>query len=79
MDALAEDAPGALQATVRVGLATDPASYLVEVPWEAARLRAEVLLAAFLDDITCPSKAHLLRPFRHALRVLAHHLAHWSG
>ena len=51
VDALAEDARGALRATVRVGLATDPASYLVEVPWEAARLRAEVLIAAFLDDI----------------------------
>ena len=32
VNALAEDARGALRATVRVGLATDPASYLVEVP-----------------------------------------------
>ncbi len=56
--------------SIRVGLTTDPASYLVEVPWEAARLRAEVLIAAFLDDITSLSEAHLLRPFRRALVVL---------
>ncbi len=32
VDALGEDARGALRATVRVGLATDLASYLVVVP-----------------------------------------------
>jgi hypothetical protein len=59
VDALVEDTRGALRATVRVGLATDPAFYLVEVPWEAARLRAEVLLTAFLGDITGHSEAQL--------------------
>jgi hypothetical protein len=48
----AENARGTLQATVRVELATDPASYLVELHWKAARLWAEVLLVAILDDTT---------------------------
>ncbi len=61
VDSLAEDERGALRATVRVELATELTSYLVKVLWEAAQLRAEVLLAAFFCDIKFPSEVYLLR------------------
>ena len=53
IDALVEDARGALQVSVRVGPVADPASYIAVVSWGSVRLRAEVLLVAYLDDIYC--------------------------
>ncbi len=62
IDALMEDARGTLQALVRVGPAADPASYIAVVPWGSVRLRAEVLLVAYLDDLYCSSEAFLIQP-----------------
>jgi hypothetical protein len=64
IDALAEEARGALRVSVRVGPASDPASYVATVAWGAVRLRAEILLVAYLDDIYCSSEAFLVRPYR---------------
>jgi len=55
---------------VRIGPPGDPASFLAEIPWQAVRLRAEICLAAYLDDISAVLEAHLLRPFTLALREL---------
>ena len=44
IDALAEEAQGALRVSVSVGSASDPASYIAVVAWGAVRLRAEILL-----------------------------------
>ena len=60
---------GDLRVTVQVGAVSNPSSFLAEVPWEAVRLRAEVLLTAYLDDITGVLEAHLLRPFARALQI----------
>ena len=69
VDALAEEARGALRVSVRVGPASDPASYIVVVAWGAVRLRAEILLVAYLDDIYCSSEAFLFQPYRRILGV----------
>ena len=55
--------------TVRVGPAANPSSFLADVAWEPVRHRAEILLAAYLDDITSPCEAFLLRPFSRALQL----------
>ena len=67
VDALAEEARGALRVSVRVGPASDPASYIAVVAWGAVRLRAEILLVAYLDDIYCSSEAFLFQPYRRIL------------
>ena len=59
IDALAEDARGALRVSVRVGPPSDPASYVAEVSWGAVRLRAAILSVAYLDDIYCSYEAFL--------------------
>jgi hypothetical protein len=41
------------------------------VPWGSVRLRAEVLLVAYLDDIYCSSEAFLIQPYRRTLRAIA--------
>ena len=69
IDALVEDARGALQVSVRVGPVADPASYIAVVSWGSVRLRAEVLLVAYLDDIYCSSEAFLIQPYRRTLRA----------
>ena len=69
IDALMEDARGALQVSVRVGPVADPASYIAVVSWGSIRLRAEVLLVAYLDDIYCSSEAFLIQPYRRTLRA----------
>ena len=72
IDALMEDARGTLQTSVRVGpAAANPASYIAVVPWGSVRLRAEVLLVAYLDDIYCSSEAFLIQPYRRTLRAIA--------
>ncbi len=48
-----------------------PASYIAVVPWGSVRLRAEVLLVAYLDDIYCSSEAFLIQPYRRTLRAIA--------
>jgi len=45
-------------------------SEFVRVPWRHVRLRAEICLAAYLDDIHLVSELHLLRPFSAILREL---------
>jgi hypothetical protein len=61
------DALAALRVSVRVGPASDPASYIVVVAWGAIKLRAEILLVAYLDDIYCSSEAFLFQPYRRIL------------
>ena len=49
-----------------------PLSRLLMLPrlgWGAVRLRAEILLVAYLDDIYCSSEAFLVRPYRRTLGV----------
>ena len=70
IDSLAPDGLEALRVTVRVGSESDAGSFLASVPWSGVRLRAEILLLCYLDDITLCAEAHLLRPFFLALREL---------
>ena len=67
IDALEEEARGALWVSVRVGPASNPASYIAVVAWGAVRLRADVLLIAYLDDIYCSSEVFLFQPYRRIL------------
>jgi hypothetical protein len=67
IDALEEEARGGLRVSVRVGPASNPASYIAVVAWGAVRLRAEILLVAYLDDIYCSSEAFLFQPYRRIL------------
>ena len=69
IDALAEDARESLRVSVRVGPAAEPASYVAEVAWVAVRLRVEILLVTYLDDIYCSSEAFLVRPYHRVLGV----------
>jgi hypothetical protein len=43
------------------------ASYVAEVSWGAVRLRAEILLVAYLDDIYCSCEVFLFRSYRRVL------------
>jgi hypothetical protein len=70
IDSLAPDGLEALRVMVRVGSESDAASFIASVPWSSVRLRAEILLLCYLDDITLCAEAHLIRPFFLALREL---------
>ena len=48
----------------------DLKSEFVRVPWRRVCLRAEICLAAYLDDIHLVAELHLLRPFSAILREL---------
>ena len=61
---LANDPPP--RVTVRVG--DESSGFLITVDWLSVILRAEVLLACYLDDIHLVGEAFLLRPFTLALR-----------
>ena len=59
-----------LRATLSWGEMGDSGSFRVSVLWSEVRLSAEVLLAAYLDDIHCVSETYLLRRFILLLREL---------
>jgi hypothetical protein len=69
VDATSDEGRGALRVMVRVGPATGPSSFLVEMPWEAVRHRAEIVVGAYYDDDNSPSPAYLLRPFTRSLKA----------
>jgi len=75
IDALEEEARGALRVSVRVGPASNPASYIAVVAWGTVRLRAEVLLVSHLDDIYCSSEAFLFQTYRRILGARSKPLA----
>ena len=70
LETLDEAASGLQSVFVRVGSDSVESSFVARIPWQSVRLRAEVSMVAYLDDITGCTEAHLLRPFNHALRVL---------
>ena len=59
-----------LRVTLRIGEEGGTGSFEASVPWSSVRLRAEILLLSYLDDVTLCAEAHLLRPFFIALRLL---------
>ena len=59
-----------LRVTLRIGEEGGTGSFEASVPWSSVRLRAEILLLSYLDDVTLCAEAHLLRPFFIALRQL---------
>ena len=69
VDEASSEARGAMRVMVRVGLAANPSSFLADIAWDSARLRAEISLVAFLDDISCSSELFLLRPFTRSLNA----------
>ena len=51
-----------------VGPASDPASYIAIVAWgEVVRLRPEIVLVVYLDDIYCSSESFLFQQYRRIL------------
>ena len=52
------------------GLQTPAGVPPINLPWDAVRLRAHVLICAYLDDIKSASELFLLRPFTLLLREL---------
>jgi hypothetical protein len=63
-----EDSTDADSVLVEVSTLDDPVP--IRVPRGILKLEAEILLAAYLDDIKLPAELHLLRPFTQALSVL---------